>query len=552
MKKILVVDDLEPNRILLRKMLLALNDYEVVEAVNGREAVEKFREEKPDLVLMDIMMPDGDGFEAASEIKSRTIAEYTPIIFLTALSAESALSQALASGGDDFISKPFNVDILKAKINAHLRIRELNQQLNENNILLAELNNKLENEHELIEHFFDSTIEQSFLDENIIRYSMSSLSTFNGDVLFVQRSPTGSIYLIIGDFTGHGLTAAMGTLPVAVIFFKMVEENMPVADIATEINSQLHKLMPHGMFLVATLIELDVQAKVMSVWAGGMPSSYHLSASGELMGVIHSQHMPLGILSDDEFDSSVQYFEVSENDRFYFCSDGIVESKNSAGELFGERRLKEILLATETQQRFDNLLQALDEFTGEGTPNDDVTFVELTCPAKILPIAEAVNSDTMVCWKFSIVLTEKEIQSLNPVKNLIDILVAMPHISRHKNILHIILSELYCNSLEHSILNINSGNKQDEDSFADYYQQRQNGIQTLADTTMQFDFSTLFIEDNYYLKMELSDSGCGFKFAESENDGTLLHGRGLAIIRDLCEQLQFSEDGRSVKILYKI
>lgn len=71
MKKILVVDDISTNRVILRQTLAALGDYEVVEAVDGREAIEQFEKEKPDLILMDIMMPDIDGCQAASAIKEK-------------------------------------------------------------------------------------------------------------------------------------------------------------------------------------------------------------------------------------------------------------------------------------------------------------------------------------------------------------------------------------------------------------------------------------------------------------------------------------------------
>lgn len=140
MEKILVVDDIVTNRSLLRQTLVALNNYEVIEAVNGREAIEQFEKEKPDLILMDIMMPDIDGCQAAASIKEKAGDDYTPIIFVTALNTEDSLATALESGGDDFISKPFNVDVLASKITAHLRIRNLNQQLNTKNSLLLRLN----------------------------------------------------------------------------------------------------------------------------------------------------------------------------------------------------------------------------------------------------------------------------------------------------------------------------------------------------------------------------------------------------------------------------
>ena len=221
MNKILIVDDIDTNRTLLRQTLAALKGYDVIEASSGPEAINQFEAENPDLILMDINMPEMDGREATTTIKAQTGDNYTPIIFLTALSAETSLAGALASGGDDFISKPFDVQVLESKIKAHLRIRELNQQLNNKNRQLTLHNDYLTHEHELVEYYFESAIRKSYLDRRYIQYHMSSMSTFNGDLLLVDRSFKGGLYMVIGDFTGHGLSAAMGTLPVAMIFFKM-------------------------------------------------------------------------------------------------------------------------------------------------------------------------------------------------------------------------------------------------------------------------------------------------------------------------------------------
>lgn len=303
MNKILVVDDVESNRKLLRQMLVALNNYEVIEAVDGKEAIEIYKTESPDLILMDINMPEMNGYQSATIIKSLTGDNYTPIIFITALDAKATLSNALFSGGDDFIGKPFDIDVLESKIKAHLRIRELNKQLNDKNI-------QLNHEQNLIEHFFESALKHSFLDDKIVKYHMSSMSTFNGDLFLVERAPQGGMYLLMGDFTGHGLTAAMGTLPVAMIFFKMTGKGMGIGDIARELNNQLNNLMPTGMFFAASLLEINSRGDIMSVWMGGMPESYWIGNNGELKGVIQSQHMPLGILNDDEFNDAVNIYNV--------------------------------------------------------------------------------------------------------------------------------------------------------------------------------------------------------------------------------------------------
>lgn len=371
MKKILIVDDLENNRKLLRHMLATIGGHAVIEASNGLEAITLFKQESPDLILMDVNMPDMDGYQSATAIKKIAGEQYIPIIFVTALSEEASLTKSLSSGGDDFIGKPFNVAVLESKIESHLRICELNQNL-------LTLNKHLTYEQSLIEHFFGNSIKQSEIDERVVKYHMSSMSTFNGDLFLSARGLNGEYFIIVGDFTGHGLTAAMGTMPVAMIFFKMVKEGASIGDIARELNIQLKTFLPISMFFAATLVEINDQGNSVSVWMGSMPKSYWIGSSGELKGEIQSKHLALGILDGNSFDPTVENYIVEEGDKIYLYSDGITEAEAPNGEMFGDERLKQILLSVSNNQ-IDHVLAELTSFKSISAQSDDITLVEITC-----------------------------------------------------------------------------------------------------------------------------------------------------------------------------
>ncbi len=116
-KRVLVVDD-EPRIRRLVRMNLELEGYEVLEADDGLGALQRVREEMPDLVLLDVMMPQLDGFEALEQIRTFSA---VPIIMLTAKGGEDDLVHGLDLGADDYISKPFSPRELSSRIRAVLR-----------------------------------------------------------------------------------------------------------------------------------------------------------------------------------------------------------------------------------------------------------------------------------------------------------------------------------------------------------------------------------------------------------------------------------------------
>jgi two-component system, chemotaxis family, chemotaxis protein CheY len=114
MAKILVVDDAEFLRVRITKMLTA-DGFEVVEAENGLKAIDAFKANKPDMVLMDITMPEMDGLSALKEL--RKIDPNAKVVMLTALGQESVVLEAVKSGAKDFVVKPFERDRILSAIN---------------------------------------------------------------------------------------------------------------------------------------------------------------------------------------------------------------------------------------------------------------------------------------------------------------------------------------------------------------------------------------------------------------------------------------------------
>ena len=123
-KKILVADD-EPYILMALTDAVEMEGYDCVTAVNGKEAVEKAREELPDLILLDIMMPYKDGYEACEELKADDKTKNIPIIMLTAKSQQVDIQRGKEVGADDYITKPFRPSTLRKKFNEVLDARKI-------------------------------------------------------------------------------------------------------------------------------------------------------------------------------------------------------------------------------------------------------------------------------------------------------------------------------------------------------------------------------------------------------------------------------------------
>ena len=124
-RKILIAED-EPDILEIIAFNLRAQGYEIITAKNGNEAIEKAREHKPDLIILDVMMPGKNGFEVCRYLRMQEDFRNTIIIFLTALNDESTEIKGLETGGDDYISKPISPKVLISRVNALFRriIRE--------------------------------------------------------------------------------------------------------------------------------------------------------------------------------------------------------------------------------------------------------------------------------------------------------------------------------------------------------------------------------------------------------------------------------------------
>ena len=183
---------------------------------------------------------------------------------------------------------------------------------------------------------------------------------------------------MLGDFTGHGLAAAVGVIPASDTFFSLAERGAEVADIAAEINRKLYNMLPTGHFCAACIAEVDFEQALIHVWNGGLPPPMMALDEGKEVVRMKSQNLPLGIQAPNEFSPRVETLAPSLRTSVVFYSDGLVESVNSSGEMFGEERLE---TALERYSGSSTLLNTIKKkvisFMDGLDPVDDITLLTL-------------------------------------------------------------------------------------------------------------------------------------------------------------------------------
>src|SRR5690606_307229 len=252
--KILIADD-NGSDLMILQSIVRKQGHQVITATDGIEAVEQFERESPQLVLLDALMPRMDGFEAARLIKELAGEELVPIIFLTSLTEAESLAKCLDAGGDDFLSKPYNQIILKAKIQAFNRMRVMHKTLQHQRDQIVRHNEHMLREQRVAKRVYDNVAHLGCLHARNIQHLLSPLSVFNGDVLLACQKPSGGMHVLLGDFTGHGLPAAIGAMPLAEIFYGMTAKGFSMPDVLREINQKLKKILPVGFFCCAVMVD---------------------------------------------------------------------------------------------------------------------------------------------------------------------------------------------------------------------------------------------------------------------------------------------------------
>lgn len=562
--KILITDDNPTNVKLMEAVVRRLGHVPLV-AADGLEAIEVFRRESPDLVFMDVMMPNMDGIATVRAIRALPSDKWVPIIFYSALGRMEDIVRGLESGGDDYLIKPASLQLLRAKINNYANLLKFQREAREYSKELENWRAQAEEQSRLGAHVMSRLTDAAGLRDSMVRYFNIPADTFSGDLLCAARAPGGVLNVMLADAAGHGLPAALTAMPVTQAFYSMTAKGFPLSSIAAELNRKLKAILPADRFVAATLASVDIRNQTVEIWNGGNPDALYVNADGSVSNSWPSQHPPLGILPETIFSGMTETIVCQEAGDLVLCSDGLVEAETPTGTWLGLEGVVRLLGETPgDEDRLARLRRGLRDHIQADSGRDDISCMLVSVPIERRrqvrfsapgPVSQAAVHE----WRLDLIYSAEELRYIDVVPGVLAFASQVTLIKPHQGSLFMVLSELFNNALDHGLLGLDSSIKAQPGGFDAYLAQRMERLEALKDGHISLALHAHQEERRAVLDIFVQDSGPGFDFARfnAEADAQALgededrpHGRGIALVRSLCAHVVYSGTGNKVWARY--
>ncbi len=333
-KTILIVDDTPIN---IGVISGALKDSFATKVANSGEKALAIAsgKDKPDLILLDILMPEMDGYEVCRRLKADPATRDIPVIFLTSQTDAEDETKGFEVGAVDYIHKPFSAAVVKARVRTHLMLREAHAQIARQ---LVEINTELEMARQIqLSILPSSTPKISGLDI-VARYiPMTSVAGDFYDFIVVDEKHVG---ILIADVSGHGLPAALIASMLQVALTAQVRHASEPGKVLAGLNQALCGKFQHN-FVTAAYVYVDLEKNIVNYGGAGHPPLLLWRKSTSSSSQLLENGLVMGQFEEATYDSL--QVPIEPGDRFFLYTDGILESANPAQEEFGTERFMKFM-----------------------------------------------------------------------------------------------------------------------------------------------------------------------------------------------------------------
>ena len=242
---------------------------------------------------------------------------------------------------------------------------------------LTEKNKILEDENTLALKVYKKITESNNEHIDKLKSYQSPMHTFSGDVILSYGKNINRFYVLLGDFTGHGLGAALGAIPLTETFFAMAKKQFDITDIIRSCNQKLLSTLPTERFCCTALVEWNRDKNTLKICNAGLPPITVFNSEGKILEKVKSSMPPLGCfpLSDD---IEVTMMSVDDDQHLLMYTDGIMEAMNENKDMFGQERILNCVSQAPAHQLNEKLLNELNLFTGSSKQKDDISILTLS------------------------------------------------------------------------------------------------------------------------------------------------------------------------------
>lgn len=552
--RILVIEDDSLQQMLLRSLVESAG-YQVLTADNGAQALTHFQSEQPDVVLLDYELPDISGRQLIKKLREIQ-RDWLPILFLSAHTSVDVQRECLLSGGDDYIIKPYDFTILEAKIQSLARLATLQRQIREQAAQLQRHIQAEEAEAEAAHYLYSRLTSAEELPIPGCKHWLQPASKFSGDIICTATGSNGHHYVLLADATGHGLSAAIGLIPVTQVFYSMSRKGHQISRIVREMNHQIRRFTPIYRFVAAIAVEIDPLGRSIDVWNGGMPTALTYQQTHCRLHTFPSRHVALGLSNDADFHPDVDSAPYQLGDPLLLFSDGICDAESPTGDRLGTHTIEQVLLSERQHLQLDCVQRLLQQHLAGNNAHDDVAVVLCHLPGEITEAEQSNGAALQLPAECAMTLTlhDRLIGEFELIPTVVDWCrragVGEKAIAR----LHTILMELVNNAVDHGILLLDSGIKAESNGFFRYLEERATRLQALQQATLDVHIALQNDPTGAAAVITVTDSGPGFDMnavSQSPNAGTQ-SGRGLQLLRNLTESLDYLGNGNRVRAVLRL
>jgi sigma-B regulation protein RsbU (phosphoserine phosphatase) len=358
---VFVVDD-DPSIVRTISGFLKRTGFRTGSAGDVAGALKGIREQKPDLILLDVNLPDGSGFDVCRSVSSDAAASATPILFISAYEDTSTKLQGFEIGGVDYITKPIVGAELIARVRTHLRLKRAYERLAE---LQAERVQQLASAQQNLmpraSDFPDAHFEVS------IRQVLSA----GGDFYDVIPAGEGVVDYLVADASGHDLGASLWTASLKALAAEYAGPlNLPL-EIVRAINNSLCRMLPSGAFFTLLYARLNHRTGHLSLVNAGHPPAIVLHRGESDTDIVRQEGDVVGAFADAVF--GVAEMTLQSGDRIFLYTDGLIETGGTYEE--GLYRLGRACLSQGSLALCDLVPAVVNDVTANLSPADDLLFM---------------------------------------------------------------------------------------------------------------------------------------------------------------------------------